>query len=387
MSLRRVLLTISSMRGGGSERQTLQLLKALDRDRFEPHLYLLERTGDLLEQLPADVTVHSFDDAPRQPPFYLPGWIRRRQIGHLREVIRGSAIDVVYDRTFQMTLLAAPAAGSLGAPRVSTIVSPPDEMVPQLERRFVAAKRRRLRRGYSDASRVIAVSRIAADSAERFYRLPAGRVDVVPNAVDIEGLRAAAAEVRPERDGRLTLVCVGRMTAEKGQRDLLRALEICEHRWPESADPMRVWLIGDGPLRPQLESLWSSIGGRHRVEFLGRLRNPAPHIAAADALILPSRTEGMPNVVLEAMALGTPVIATRAGGTVELERERPTALWAEPGDPRSLASAIREFAADRAAAGIRAAAAEAMVRRHHDIGQTARVVESYLAEAANRQVS
>ncbi len=82
------------------------------------------------------------------------------------------------------------------------------------------------------------------------------------------------------------------------------------------------------------EKSWSCNGritrDNTKLEFLGTQHNPLPYVAAADALVLPSHFEGMPNVVLEAMALGTPVIATRAGGTVELEREKPTILWAQP---------------------------------------------------------
>ena len=71
-----------------------------------------------------------------------------------------------------------------------------------------------------------------------------------------------------------------------------------------------------------------------------------PYIAAADALVLPSRFEGLPNVVMEAMAIGTPVIATRAGGSMELQRDEPTAIWTNPGDPASLADALVQLATD-----------------------------------------
>ena len=375
----RVLLMASSMRGGGSERQTVSLLRHLDRERFEPHLYLTHRDGDLLTELPPDVAVHAWDDSPPPAGFYLPGRILRRQIVHLRGVIAAASIDVVYDRTFHMTLLAAPAVRGLGVRRVATIVSPPERMVPMIERRFRWLKKRRLARGYRDAAHVIAVSDLAARSAERYYRLSAGKVEVIPNPVDLARLRAAAeSSPPPPRDERPTLVCVGRMTAEKGHRDLLEAIALTGSRWPKSVAPMRVWMIGDGPLRGELESLWSAVPCRHEVRFFAASANPAPAITAADALVLPSRFEGMPNVVLEAMALETPVIATRAGGTVELQRESPTAFWADPNRPGSLADAILDFVTSPDQAAAHARTAKALVVRHHEVDNATRKIETRL---------
>ena len=100
---------------------------------------------------------------------------------------------------------------------------------------------------------------------------------------------------------------------------------------------------------------------------------------ASDALVLPSHFEGLPNVVLEAMALGTPVIATRSGGTIELQRDQPTILWAEPNTPSSLADALLAFAKDRSAARWRAENAKALIAQHHDATKTTRLIESFLS--------
>lgn len=377
-----VLMMISSMRGGGSERQTLLLLHHLDRDRFVPHLYLTERAGDLLVDVPADVVIHSFQDSPSRSGIYYPGRVLSQQVQHLRDVCQRESIAAIYDRTFLMTLIAGPAAAQLGIGRVSTIVSPPHLALPLVEQRFVGIKRRRLARAYRNSRSVIAVSGQAADSAKRYYGLADDSVRVIANPVDVAMLGEAAAEPAPPRDHRLTIVCVGRMTEEKGHRDLLSA--IAQTQLPEDAQPAKFWLIGDGPLRAELEAQWKSIRCPHEVDFLGTVRNAAPAIAAADALVLPSHFEGMPNVVLEAMALGTPVIATRAGGTAELERGEPTIGWAQPSDPASLAAAIAEFANDREAAERRVAAARRLIAEHHDVAATTRVIEDLLASCAPR---
>lgn len=379
---RRVLLMIGSMRGGGSERQTLLLLRHLDRDRFAPQLYLGERAGELLSEVPADVPVHAYSDsAPSTPARYLPGRILRRQTRHLSELLRRERIEVVYDRTFHMSLIAGPAAARAAVPRVATIVSPPEYALPLLEKRFLVVKRWRLAQAYRRASAVVAVSRTAAASAERYYRLRAGSIRVLANPVDREAVREAAAGGAPPRPPgqQPTLVCVGRMTAEKGHHDFLDALRLVEE---DRNPPLRIWMIGDGPLRSGLEEAARTTLRRHEVEFFGALANPLPAIAAADALVCPSWFEGMPNVVLEAMALGTPVVATRAGGTVELQRDVPTLFWAEPGDPPSLARAVIELLGDPHAAKRRAENALAMLRRHHDLRTNVQAIEQLLAEAA-----
>lgn len=383
---RRVLLMVSSMRGGGSERQTLLLLKNLDRKRFTPHLYLTERAGDFLDQVPSDVSIHSFADVRQEGGLYFPGRKLREQSDHVASVVSSQSIDVVYDRTFHMTMVAGRACRQMGTPRVSTIVSPPHRALPLVEKRFVRLKRRKLARAYRNSKSVVAVSRQAARSAEGFYGLKQDSVQVIENPVDVATTQQMAARLTVPRDERLTLACVGRMTPEKGHADLIAAIHASEKHWPKDLPTIQLWLIGDGPLRDSLEAQCNiESQGVHSIDFLGVQKNSAPYIAAADALVLPSHFEGMPNVVLEAMALGTPVIATRAGGTVELEKDEPTILWAEPSQSDSLESCIREFAKDWIAtpskASERANAALRMIHKHHDVTIQTRRIESLLDEA------
>ena len=184
---KRILMMVSSMRGGGSERQVLMLAKELDRTRFEPHLYLTEAAGEFLDKFPSDVPIHSYDSCGDDGGLYVPGRQLRRQTEFLHRVIRNHQIDVIYDRTFHMTLLAGKAAR--GIRRVSTIVSPPHLAVPLVEKRFVALKRRRLAAAYQAADVVVAVSRQAALSAESYYGLQPDRVVVIKNPVDFDRLR------------------------------------------------------------------------------------------------------------------------------------------------------------------------------------------------------
>lgn len=378
----RVLFMISSMRGGGSERQTLLFLKNLDRSRFSPHLYLMEKAGTLLPDVPEDIPIHTFEDVRKEPLVYMPGRMMRQQVSHLEDLLSTESIDVIYDRTFHMTLIAGPAGRRQSIPRVSTIVSPPDLALPLVEKRFVRLKRRRLAKAYQTSSQILAVSRIAAEAAKQYYQLPADSILVLPNPVDPAELNVSnTGQNRREPSSTLNLICVGRMTEEKGHHDLIKAMILAQAKWPDGMGGIHLRLVGDGPLRTDLELAAKEIQSPHAVNFSGALSDVGPGIAGADALVLPSLFEGMPNVVLEAMALQTPVIATRAGGTIELERSEPTILWAEPGNPDSLANAILSFASDPRSSTARTQAATRLITEHHNINQTCRTLESHLLAA------
>lgn len=374
----------SSMRGGGSERQVLLLAKHLDRSRFEPHVYLTHREGSFLDQVPDDVTIHSPANQEKPPGIYIPGRQLRRQAAGVKDLVQRFSIDVVYDRTFHMTLLASNVPGSVR--RVSTIVSPPHLAVPFVEKRFVGLKRWRLASAYRRSHCVIAVSQAAADSAASYYGLPPQSIQVVRNGVDAKGLREQADQQArklkdqplAEEQGRDThrLLCVGRMTEEKGHADLLQAMACMLDQKPELRLKLR--LVGDGILRQSLEEQTRTLNLSRMIEFAGHQDSIAGEIKNADALILPSRFEGLPNVVLEAMAIGTPVIATRAGGTPELQRDRPTAFWAEPMDPPSLSHAIQCYLESPSLAQQHAEAARDLIESDHDLKNSIHQIESHL---------
>jgi glycosyltransferase involved in cell wall biosynthesis len=159
-------------------------------------------------------------------------------------------------------------------------------------------------------------------------RLTRASVELLHNPVDVAAIRASAAGPVPGPDaspgpvGR-RLVSVGRLSTQKSLPDLLRAFAAGS----DATD--RLVLVGDGPLRGELLDLARSLGIADRVQLLGFLEQPWSEIAAADALLLASREEGMPNVVLEALAVGTTVIATD-----DLEVLRGLASAAPPGAVR-----------------------------------------------------
>lgn len=200
------------------------------------------------------------------------------------------------------------------------------------------------------AAGVIVLTESQARFVEETYRIGADRVFVVPNGVAGEYYLPPRA---PE-PGPLRLLFVGRLGVQKNVALLLDALA-------EVTEPVRLRIVGEGELRAGLEAKTERLGLADRVEFCGRLHGPdlVKAYADAQAFVLPSEREGMPLVLLEAMAAGLPVIATAVQGNIELVDG--AGLLAEP-NPRELAAAIdllardAERRAELAAAGAQRAA-------------------------------
>jgi len=171
-----------------------------------------------------------------------------------------------------------------------------------------------------------------------------GHGQVIPNgvpAMQVRAALAARADVRKELglDSDLTLLFLGRITEDKGFLILLTALE--RVRITTNA---RVHLLAIGPIEGRLrEALQAKTGGRRdMLTMLGEERNPWRYFSAADVFVLPSFREGLPLSMLEAMAAGLPVIATRVGDIPTVVRPRVTGWLVEPGDVPGLENAIGE---------------------------------------------
>ena len=307
----RVLFAIGSLAGGGSERQVVNILRHIDRSKFEPHLYLVSRSGEFLDQVPGDVRITSFDDAQVSGGVYLPGRIRRAQIAHFQSVLTEQQIDVVYDRTPHMTLIAGPACERSSVSNISTVVSNPADDLRDNIGRFRWLKFRVLKQSYRRAGRVIANSESLAQACRDFYSLSTGQVSVLSNGFDFEELeKLATVECDFATSGKdaFHIAAIGRLEECKGFDVLLRSMaELVNSR--EKTNIVAT-IVGRGSQEDQLKQLTEQLGLQNVVRFTGFLKNPYPTLRSANLFCLTSRYEGMPNVLIEAMALGVPVLAT-----------------------------------------------------------------------------
>ena len=222
------------------------------------------------------------------------------------------------------------------------------------------------------ANAITANAPAVATDYKTFARARADQVVTVPNGVDVEALLRLTAEERARKRQSLGLNLddmvigtVARLAKEKDFETFLRAVARAREKLP----PLRSVIVGEGPLRAQLESFASSLDLTGVVQFLGERKDVGNLIQCYDAFLLTSVIEGMPNAVMESQLLGVPVVATRAGGSVDLIRDGETGLLAPIGDHQALASCIvRLFTEDGLWGRISLAAAK-QIREGYTIEQ------------------
>ncbi|MFM1823637.1 MAG: hypothetical protein RI967_1903 [Planctomycetota bacterium] len=213
---------------------------------------------------------------------------------------------------------------------------------------------------------------------------PRGRVETLRLGIDLRGFPPVDRRSRSGHEGPARALAVGRFVEKKGFAHLLRAMALAGDR---TACTLR--LVGDGPLRGELESLARSLGLGARVSFAGWRSSAevAREMAEADLLVAPSVTaadgdmEGLPVVIVEAMATGLPVVGTRHSGIPEIVEDGVTGRLVDERDERALAEALVEFD-DPARRGAAAAAARARVEAEFDAEALAR---RYAALVAGRR--
>ena len=359
----RVLFAIPSLAGGGAERVALTLLAHLDRERFAPELAAATLSGPYADQVPAHVPAHDLCSARA-----------RGAVLRLAALVRRTRPDVLFTTLGHLNLLAMLAKPLYGRPAPALVAREtniPSRNLGQSPRPWLF----RLLYGllYPRFARVVCQSRDMRDDLVEGFGVPAGRTRTIPNPVDADAVRARAGEGGADLPpGRVNLVAAGKLMPQKGFDLLLEALALLP------ADRFHLTVLGQGPLRGALEDQARHLGLAGRATFAGFQANPYPWLAAADLFVLSSRYEGLPNVVLEALTLGTPAVAFRCpGGLDGIVAEGQNGFLAAPGDPADLARAIR-----RAADAPPERAAVAASAEPYRVERIVREYEGLLEEAA-----
>ncbi len=324
-----VLFVVPTLGLGGVERALSSVLERIDRTRFAPSLCVLGGDTDDVP-VPADVTVVKLGRESR--------WSFLRVVGRLRRVIKRTRPDaiVAFSGTANMTVLVA---ARLVAHRPKLIVTEhisPLLMYTSDEEPFGWLKQSLVRHLYPLGDAVVAVSNGVAGELEQVYGIADELLSVAHTPVELATMAALAQEqprVWPATGP--VVVAVGRLTTQKNHALLLRALALVQAQRPIAAV-----IVGDGPERLALEGLARTLELR-AVSFAGSDPNPYPYIARADVFALSSDFEGFGVVLVEALALGTPIVSSDcASGPREILDSGEFGLLVAPGDAEALSRAI-----------------------------------------------
>lgn len=327
----KVLFAMPDLEMGGSQRVMLNLLRCIDRSHFEPHLALLNARGPFLRSLPQDVTIHELGVSTARfavLPFANLCWkIRPRAVLSSLAYMNSAVIAARPWLPKPVRLLVR--EGTRTASR----------QVTRSRWRFWTYKQI-----YRRADVVICQSDFMKEEMQRAFGLAPEKLARIYNPIDIELVsQMARTGQNPFPNSGPNLVAVGRLSEEKGLDLLLKSLPIIR----ADVAAVQLTIVGNGALGSALKSHARQLGLEPFVRFVGFQTNPYPFLSHAQVLVLPSRYEGLPNAVLEALALGTFVVATNCTGALrEVAQTTSRLRIAHEYTPECLAETVRQSLAE-----------------------------------------
>ncbi len=324
-------LFIPSLRGGGAERVFLHLARGFAERGCRVHLVLTRAEGPYLPQVPADLPV--FDLHASRVLTSLPGLVRylrrERPFALLSALDHANAIAV-----------CAQLIARVPTRVVVTVHNTPSRVVANARTLRARLLPLWVRPFYRRAHTVVAVSRGVAEELVHYIGVPEPKVKVIYNPIITPDVFRKADEPVDHpwfRDGEPPVILgVGRLTTQKDFPTLIRAFALVRRQ-----KRARLMILGEGEDRPALESLVRELGLEEDVALPGFVQNPYAYIKRATVFVLSSRWEGLPTVLVEALALGVPVVATDCqSGPAEILQNGSLGTLVQVGNVEALAGAI-----------------------------------------------
>lgn len=322
-----IVHVVSQLDCGGTEVNVIQIVEGLNRRGFDQTVVCLTDVAepDLVDRLTCRVV--RADCTLRFP----------HSSFFLRRVLRRTRADIVHGRGF-VTWLDCCGARKLfpGDVRLIQSFHGPNTFAQLRFRRQLAAS---ILRRSTDVA--LAVSHDLGSRLIRQWKVPADKVEVIPNGVAIRDQRCmlsadAARQLLGLRDQVFIIGCLGSLYDVKNRAFLIKAFQRVLQRVPHT----RLLIVGDGPQRATLESMSAQLGLEAYVQFVGYQAQVHQYLAAMDIFVQPSYCEGSPTAVLEAMAMGLPVVAARSAGCTELGKLHRVPLLVDNDDVDALAEIL-----------------------------------------------
>jgi len=322
-----ILFCLPNLNGGGAEKALINIMKYnYSPDECNIKLLLVDRIGVYFDLVPEYVEIISLDVKR----------VRNAMIPLIRKVNEIKP-DIIFSTTNRMNILVL-LASYFFRKKIEIIIREPSLPSAQIKYNNLTKWHIFLiKLLYQKANKIIAQTEEMKEEICKYFKIDCYKVEVLINPVDKDTINKMIKNVTNPFDNKyINIVAIGRLRNEKGYDVLIKAFK----KVVEENENYRLYILGEGEERKDLEKLIDNLNLKDKVFLLGFQKNPYVYMKYADALVLSSRWEGLPNVVLEAIYLGTKVICTRVGKTIENIVKQNNGLLVEVDDVEDLAEKI-----------------------------------------------
>ncbi len=330
---KKIFFLVPSFRGGGAERIVLNLVNNLDKTKFEVGLITISGEGEYKNLLSKEVE-----------HFNLGKKKARQAIFSLIKLLKKEKPDVVMGAVIQSTIILY--LTSFFIPKGIKIMNRLENFYSKTVKGQKFVQKMLFQRALEKSNHIITISNEMEESLRKNIKISKGQIKTIYNPIDLEHIKKAAQEEvsndLPE-SGPIVVSC-GRLTEQKGFEYLIKAFQKVKNNYSDA----QLLILGQGELKDSLQELARSLDIKDSVHFLGFKENPFKYIARADIFVLSSLWEGFGNVLVEAMACGTPIVSTDCpSGPKEILENGENGKLVKTEDVGSLADGIVDLLKDK----------------------------------------
>lgn len=321
---RKLAVIVPSLNGGGAEKVMVNVIRNLDKSKFDVRLILIKKEGPYIKLIPDDImAVDLKSDRVRY------------SIIKLVKELNSFKPDVILSTLGHLNLALLGIRPLLkGNPKIIVReANTPSKSILKRKKLFSHLYRYL----YPRADLIIAQCKDMKNDIIESFKIDEKKIRYIYNPIDIEKIRESMECENPYDENAVNILSVGRLTSQKGFDILIDALKTVAKKIPN----VHLTILGEGSLKNELQEHAEKLGIKEKISFIGFVDNPYPYYYFAETYVLSSRWEGFPNTLLEALACGTKVVATNCkSGPREILEENKYGILVKEGNVESLAKGI-----------------------------------------------
>ncbi|HDR7272782.1 TPA: glycosyltransferase [Bacillus paranthracis] len=321
---KKVAVIVPSLNGGGAEKVMVNIIRNLDRSKFDICLILIKKEGPYLKLVPSDVRLVDLNSDRV-----------RYSLTKLVKALNNFGPDVILSTLGHLNLALLAIRPLLkGNPKIIVREANTPSRSITTKKRLFSYLYKCL---YPKADLIVAQCKDMKEDIIELFNIDEKKIRHIYNPLDIKKIKENMNKNNPYDKNVVNILSVGRLTPQKGFDNLISAFKIVTERIPKA----HLTILGEGELKDQLQAQAEELNISERLTIVDFVDNPYPYYYFAETYVLSSRWEGFPNTLLEAIACGTKVVATNCkSGPREILEENKYGILVEEENPVLLAEAI-----------------------------------------------